>query len=176
MRFCAAQHHRARPVLVERDREVRVGLVVLQADVEAGPVLLDEVELEEEGLDLVRGDDPLDPLRGLHHLPGALREQVRLDEVVRQPAPEALRLPDIDHPAFGVEELVRAGRVGDAAGLGAGDHASIVAGRMGGSVPMGDDSDGKLEGAVEASLAQRADSWTLKVTACTTAISWPSDC
>ena len=49
----AAQHHRARPLLVERDREVRVRLVVLQADVEAGPVLLDEVELEEERLDLV---------------------------------------------------------------------------------------------------------------------------
>ena len=50
----AAQHHRPRPLLVERDREVRIRLVVLQPDVEARPVLLDEVELEEERLDLVR--------------------------------------------------------------------------------------------------------------------------
>ena len=147
-----AQHHRARPLFVERDREVRVRLVVLQADVEAGPVLLDEVELEEERLDLVRGHDPLDPFRRLHHLPRALRQQVRLEEVVRQPAAEALRLPDIDHPTFGVEELIRAGRVGDAAGLGAGDHASIVAGSDGRIGPVGDDIDKKVEAGVEASL------------------------
>ena len=59
----AAQHHRPRPLLVERDREVRVRLVVLQPDVEARPVLLDEVELEEERLDLVADDDPLDASR-----------------------------------------------------------------------------------------------------------------
>ena len=131
----AAQHHRARPLLVERDREVRVRLVVLQPDVEARPVLLDEVELEEERLDLVGRHDPLDALRGLHHLPRAFRQQVRLEEVVREPAPQALGLADVDHPAVGVDELVRARRVGDAAGLGAGDHGSIVAAAMGGSVP-----------------------------------------
>ena len=126
----AAHHHRPRPLLVERDREVRVRLVVLQPDVEPRLVPLDQVELEEERLDLVLGDDPLDVIRGLHHLVGALRQRRRRGEVVREPAAQALRLPDVDDPALGVEELVRAGSVGDAAGLGAGDHASIVAGTL----------------------------------------------
>ena len=55
---------RPRPLLVEGDGEVGVGLVVLQADVEPGPVLLDQVELEEERLDLVADGDPLDRVGG----------------------------------------------------------------------------------------------------------------
>ena len=109
----AAHHHRPRPLLVEGDGEVRIRLVVLQADVEPGPVPLDEVELEEERLDLVLGDDPFDRVRGGHHLPGSLGEELGLEEVVREPAAEALRLPDVDDPALGVEELVRAGCVGE---------------------------------------------------------------
>ena len=126
----AAHHHRPRPLLVERDREVRVRLVVLEPDVEARLVPLDEVELEEERLDLVLGDDPLDVVGRLHHLVGALGQRRGRREVVRQPAAQALGLPDVDDPALGVEELVRAGRVGDAAGLRAGDHAPIVADRV----------------------------------------------
>ncbi len=119
----AAQHHRPGPLLVESDREVRVRLVVLQPDVEARPVLLDEVVLEEERLDLVAGDDPLDPLGGQHHLTRAFLEQMGLEEVVREPGPQALGLPDVDDPALGVEELVRPRCVWDRADFGTGDHA-----------------------------------------------------
>ena len=59
MRFAPASPWRG-PFLVERDREERVRLVVLQPDVEPRAVLLDEVELEEQGLDLVADLDPLD--------------------------------------------------------------------------------------------------------------------
>ena len=118
----AAHHHGARPLLVERDREERVRLVVLQPDVEPRPVLLDEVVLEEERLDLVAHLDPLDGLRGLHHLAGARQERVRRGEVVRQPAAQALGLADVDDAAVRVLELVRARRVGDGAGGRAGDH------------------------------------------------------
>ena len=126
----AAHDHRTRPLLVEGDREVRVRLVVLEPDVEPRLVPLDQVELEEERLDLVLGDDPLDVVGGLHHLVRALRQRRRRGEVVRQPAAQALRLPDVDHPALGVEELVRAGSVGDASGLRAGDHASHCRGSL----------------------------------------------
>src|SRR5262249_42856840 len=47
----------AREVLVERDADVRVGLVVAQPDVEARLVLLDEVLLGEQRLGLSRDDD-----------------------------------------------------------------------------------------------------------------------
>ena len=47
----------AREVLVERDPDVRIGLVVAQPDVEGRAVLLDEVLLGEQGLGLVLRDD-----------------------------------------------------------------------------------------------------------------------
>ena len=50
----------AREVLVEADRDVRVGLVVAQPDVEARPVLLDEVLLREQRLGLGVDDERLD--------------------------------------------------------------------------------------------------------------------
>src|SRR5262249_36218990 len=58
---------------------------------------------------------------------GAIREQVRLEEVVGEPAPEALRFPDVDDPSLTVDELVRAGSIRDRAGFGSGDHVSILA-------------------------------------------------
>ena len=56
------------PLVVDRDGQERVALVVDQADVEAGPVLLDEAVLEHERLDVVADLDPLDGLGGGHHL------------------------------------------------------------------------------------------------------------
>ena len=50
----------AREVLVERDRDERIGLVVAQADVEARAVLLDEALLGEQRLGLAGDDDALD--------------------------------------------------------------------------------------------------------------------
>jgi hypothetical protein len=45
-------------VLVHADSDVRIGLVVAQADVEDGPVALDELLLREQGLGLgLRGDE-----------------------------------------------------------------------------------------------------------------------
>ena len=49
-----------REVLVERDRDVRIGLVVAQADVEARLVLLDEVLLGQQRLGLGVDDERLD--------------------------------------------------------------------------------------------------------------------
>ena len=60
-----AREHHARVVVVDRDGDVRERLVVAQLDVEGRPVALDEVLLQVQRLDLVRGDDHLevgDPL------------------------------------------------------------------------------------------------------------------
>ncbi len=99
-------HHRPGPLLVEGDGEVGVGLVVLQPDVEARAVLLDQVEFEEEGLDLVADGDPLHRVGGAHHLHRSLRQAAR--EVRHHPAAQALRLPHVDDAAGGILELVRA--------------------------------------------------------------------
>ncbi len=89
-------HHGPGPLLVEGDREVGVRLVVLQPDVEPRPVLLDEVELEEQRLDLVADRDPLHGVGRADHLERALG-QTR-PEVRHDPAAEALGLADVEHP------------------------------------------------------------------------------
>ncbi len=57
-----AREVHAREVLVERDRDERIGLVVAQADVEARAVLLDEALLRQQRLRLGGDDDALDVL------------------------------------------------------------------------------------------------------------------
>jgi hypothetical protein len=49
-----------RELLVQADANVRIGLVVSQADVEAGPVALDELLLGQQGLGLGLGDQEVD--------------------------------------------------------------------------------------------------------------------
>ena len=70
----APHHPRPGPLVVDRDGEERVALVVDQPDVEPRPVLLDEGVLEHERLDVVADLDPLDGLGGRHHLGGAGRQ------------------------------------------------------------------------------------------------------
>jgi hypothetical protein len=63
-----AREVNARVVLVEGDRDERIGLVVAQADVEARPVLLDEALLRQQRLRLGGDHDALDVLDRRHHL------------------------------------------------------------------------------------------------------------
>ena len=114
--LAATHHQRAGKLLVERDREKRVALVVAQADVEARPVLLDEAPLEHQRLDLVAHLDPLHGLRRRHHLRRTRMHVARILEVVRQPLTQAGCLADIDDPAERVLELVRPGRIRNRAG------------------------------------------------------------
>ena len=77
-----AREVHAREVLVERDRDERVGLVVAQADVEARPVLLDEALLGQQRLGLRRDDHALDVLDSRDHLrvAGAARRTCALEK------------------------------------------------------------------------------------------------
>ena len=59
------EHARVR--LLKRDADIGVLLIVPQADVVLGAPLLDEVVLEDQGLDLGIGDDRLELGRGLQH-------------------------------------------------------------------------------------------------------------
>jgi hypothetical protein len=118
-------HHRgAGPLVLHGHGEERVALVVAQPDVEPGPVLLDEAELEHQRLDLVADLDPLDGLGRRHHGRGAGRE-VGV-EVVGQAVAERAGLADVDDPARGVLELVGARGVGDRRGSRSLDHGTEV--------------------------------------------------
>ena len=110
-------HHRGPgPLVGDGHGQERVALVVDQADVEAGPVLLDQRELEHQRLDLVADLDPLDGLGRGHHLRRAGVQVRRALEVVRQALAQRAGLADVDDPAVGVLELVGARGVGDGAG------------------------------------------------------------
>ena len=84
----------ARELLVHRDRDERIGLVVAQADVEARPVLLDEVLLGEQRLGLGGDEDELDRLDRVDHLVRAAGH--RVGEVAGDALLDRLRLADVD--------------------------------------------------------------------------------
>ncbi len=114
-----AHHLDPRELLVHRDREVRVALVVPVLDVEPGVVLLDPGVLQLQRLDLRGHHRPLHGRCCGHHRPGA-RVQVRqVLEVVRQALAQAFRLSDVDHPAVLVTEPVHPRRVRDVSRPGA---------------------------------------------------------
>ena len=101
----------AREFLVEADPDVGVGLVVPQADVETGPVALDEALLGEQSLGLVRGDQELDPVNPAGHL------GLAAGEVGSDPLADRAGLADVeDLPPRAVED-VDAGRIRQAAAL-----------------------------------------------------------
>ena len=106
----------AREGLVERDRDVGVRLVVAQADVEDGPVALDEVLLGQQRLGLGLGGDEVDLVdRGDHVRRAAARG--RLAEVRGHALADRARLAHVEHLALGVLEQVdaRARRAGPCA-------------------------------------------------------------
>jgi hypothetical protein len=97
--------------------QVDVALVVLEDDVVARPVLLDQVVLENQRFLLGAGDDVIDAHRSrdqeLHRGPAV----TTLAEVVPHPRSQRLSFSDIDHPPGFVLEKVDA-RVGrEALGL-----------------------------------------------------------
>ena len=99
-----------RKVLVERDRDVGIGLVVPQADVEARLVLLDEVLLGQQRLGLGVDDERLDLIDDVDQTGASTR--ARIGEVRGHPLADRLRLAHVDDLAAGVAEQVNAGLVG----------------------------------------------------------------
>ena len=103
----------AREVVAQRDLDVRVALVVLEPDVEAGLEPLDEVRLEEQRLrhavDLGHLDvrDPVDDAAD----PVDLSARRLLLPVAANAAAQALRLADVQDVAPGVPHQVHAGAI-----------------------------------------------------------------
>ena len=94
------------------DDDLRIGLVVLEKDVVAGLMLLDEGVLEDKGLSFGAHDDVLDTADLAHQKAGLRAGYVAL-EVATDAATQVLRLPDVDDRALLADVLVAAGGFGE---------------------------------------------------------------
>ena len=115
VRLAGEQHPGA--LVLHGDHDVRVRLVVAQADVERRPVLLDEVVLQQQGLHLVADDDPFEARGAAHHLPflGAHPRAVGAHgrrQIVRQTPAQRQRLAHVDDVAGRPAVQVDPGQVG----------------------------------------------------------------
>jgi len=104
--LATAHHQRTRILLVERDREERVALVVAQPHVEARAVELDEAELQHQGFHLVAHLDPLHRRGGGHHLSRTRMHVARVLEVVGESLTKAGSLAHVDDAPLLVLELI----------------------------------------------------------------------
>jgi hypothetical protein len=107
-----AREHDPRVLVLDRDRDVRKGLVVPQPDVEGRPVPLDEVLLEVERLDLVLGDDHLDVRHPLRQLPDRRARVGALLEVGAHARAQGLGLAHVEHIPGPIPEEVDPGQRG----------------------------------------------------------------
>ncbi len=120
--FLAPHHPGPGPFVGAGDGQIGIGLVVDQADVEAGPVTFDERVLQHQRLDLVVGDDPLDGVGVVDHGLGACGQTP--GEIGGDPGPQRLGLADVYHLAVPITEQIGAGCVGYLGGAGSFPHAS----------------------------------------------------
>ena len=103
------------------DLEVRIALVVDEADVEARRERLDQVVLEQQRLGLrahhrrLHADDAGDHVAGPDR---AFAARMALGEIARDALLEVARLADVEHVVGGVEEAVDAGQVRQRGDLG----------------------------------------------------------
>jgi hypothetical protein len=95
-----------RVLLVGGELEERVVLVVAEDDVVSGPVLLDQVRLEDHRLELVVGDDVVEIPDLPHERVGLRIPHPRILKVRPHPAPQRRRLPHVDDLALGVLVLI----------------------------------------------------------------------
>ena len=101
----------------ERDLDERVALVVLEPDVEARLVALDQVGLEQQRLADGVGERPLEvrhPVDGRLDAQRRRRRRPARLPVLADAVSQALRLAHVQHPARGVLHEVHAGAVGQA--------------------------------------------------------------
>ena len=119
-----ASHHRARVHVIDRNRQVRVRLIVAERNVEARRKLLNPGVLELQRLHLARHHGPLHTRRRMHHRIGLRAQRLRRRKIAVEAVAQVLRLTHIDDAAVGIAKTVNARVGGDFAGGGA------VAGRL----------------------------------------------
>ena len=119
-----ASHHRARVHVIDRNRQVRVRLIVTERNVEPRRKLLNPGVFKLQRFHLARHHGPLHTRRRMHHRIGLWAQRLRGRKIAVEAVAQVLRLAHVDDAAVGIAETVNARVGGDFAGGGA------VAGRL----------------------------------------------
>src|SRR5262245_20710187 len=107
--FYSAGFEDAREVLVNRQLQMRVGLVILEHHVVARLVALDQVRFEDQRLGLGVGDDELEVNNARDQLLRLGVHHARVLKILAHPVAQVLRLADIEDLALRVLVKVAAG-------------------------------------------------------------------
>ena len=103
-----------REVFLQVQAEAEIIFVIPEHDVVTGPVLLDEVALQDEGFPARGGEDHVHLGHFLEHQGGLGVVLLRGLEVGGQAVLQVHGFPDVEHPAAGVLEQIDAAALGDA--------------------------------------------------------------
>ena len=119
-----ASHHRARVHVIDRNRQVRVRLIVTERNVEPRRKLLNPGVFKLQRFHLARHHGPLHTRRRMHHRIGLRAQRLRGRKIAVETVAQVLRLAHVDDATIGITKTVNARVGGDFAGGGA------VAGRL----------------------------------------------
>ena len=119
-----ASHHCARVHIIDRNRQVRVRLIVTERNIEPRRKLLNPGVFELQRFHFARHHGPLHTRRRMHHRIGLRAQRLRGRKVAVEAVAQVLCLTHVDDAAIGITKTVNARVGGDFAGGGA------VAGRL----------------------------------------------
>lgn len=122
----SSHHHGTWPLLIERQGEKRVALVVAKTYVEAWSMFLDEIELQHQCFYFITYFDPFNCLRRSDHCRCSGVQNTRVLEVVRQSLSQVCRFTYVNDLAVCITELVRPRRFWNGAGGWFSNHALLL--------------------------------------------------
>ena len=122
----SAHHHCTWPLLIEREGEKWITLIVTKTNVEARSMLFDEIELQHQRFYFITYFNPFHCFGCSNHCRRSGMQNTRVLEVVRQSLPQVCRFTYVNDLAVRITELVRPRRFWNGAGRWFSYHALLL--------------------------------------------------
>ncbi len=102
-----SHHHGPRPLLINRDSQKRVTLVVSKANIESRRISINQTVLKNQRLYFIAHFNPLDTLRRFNHVVCSRMQTVGLGEITVYAGAQIVGLANVNHSACTILKLVR---------------------------------------------------------------------
>ena len=122
----STHHHCTWPLLIEREGEKWIALVVAKTYVEARSMLFDEIELQHQRFDFVTYFNPFHCFGCSNHGSCSCVQNTRVLEIVRQPLSQVCCFTYVNDLAVCITKLVRTRRFWNGAGGWFSNHALLL--------------------------------------------------